>query len=93
MRLNQLPTVLDDLTYPLSTEELSAALEGRTLVHPAGEEPLSAVVARCGSDAMESADDAWLSMVASVDEDAIGRKFYTDRDPPCGPDEFDAVSF
>jgi hypothetical protein len=93
MRLNQLPAVLDDLTYPLSAAELAAALEGRTLTHPVGEEPLSAVVERCGSDAMTSADDAWLSMVAAVDEDAIGRKFYTDRDPPCGPHEFDAVSF
>lgn len=93
MRLNQLPAVLDDLNYPLTAEELSAALEGQTLVHPAGEEALSSVVARCGSDAMASADDAWLSVLASVDEDAVGRKFYTDRDPPCGPNEFDAVSF
>lgn len=91
--MNQLHTVLDGLTYPLTADELSAALEGQTLIHPAGEEPLSAVVERCGSDAMQSADDAWLSVVASVDEDAVGRKFYTDRDPPCGPDEFDAVSF
>ena len=93
MRLNQLPTVLDDLTYPLSADELAAALEGETLVHPVGEEPLSAVVARCGPDALHSADDAWLSMLANVDEEAIGRKFYTDRDPPCGPTEFDALSF
>jgi hypothetical protein len=93
MRLNQLPTVLDDLTYPLSANELSAALAGRTLDHPAGQEPVSAVVERCGSDAMESSDDAWLSMVASVDEDAVGRKFYSDRDPPCDSNEFDAVSF
>jgi hypothetical protein len=93
MRLNQLPTVLDDLTYPLSADELAAALEGQTLVHPVGEEPLSAVVERCGPDAMGSADDAWLSVVANVDEKAIGRKFYSDRDPPCGPTEFDAVSF
>ncbi|MFB6354373.1 MAG: hypothetical protein ABEJ92_09835 [Halobacteriales archaeon] len=93
MRLNQLPTVLDDLSYPLSADELAAALDGRTLVHPAGEEPVSAVVERCGSDAMESAEDAWLSVAAHVDEDAVGRKFYSDRDPPCGPNEFDAVSF
>ena len=93
MRLNQLPTVLDDLTYPLSADELAAALEGETLVHPVGEEALSAVVARCGPDAMRSADDAWLSMLANVVEEAIGRKFYTDRVPPCGPTEFDAISF
>lgn len=93
MRLNQLPTVLDDLTYPLSADELAAALEGETLVHPVGEEPLAAVIDRCGPDAMRSADDAWLSMVANVDEEAIGRKSYSDRDPPCGPTEFDAVSF
>lgn len=93
MRLNQLPAVLDGLTYPLSAEALSAALEGETLVHPAGEEPLSRVVDRCGSEALLSPDDAWLSVVAVVDEDAVGRKFYSDRDPPVGRDEFDAVSF
>ena len=93
MRLNQLPTVLDSLSYPLSAEELAAALEGETLVHPVGAEPASAVVDRCGPDALRTADDAWLSMVANVDGAAIGRKGYTDRDPPCGPSEFDAVSF
>lgn len=93
MRLNQLPTLLDDLTYPVSADELAAALAGETLVHPVGEEPLSAVVARCGSDSLTSAEDAWLSVVGHVDEEAIGRKFYTDRDPPCGPTEFDALSF
>ena len=93
MRLNQLPTVLDSLSYPLSAEELAAALEGETLVHPGGAEPASAVVDRCGPDALRTADDAWLSMVANVDGAAIGRKGYTDRDPPCGPSEFDAVSF
>lgn len=92
MRLNQLPAVLDDLTYPVSAAELSAALEGETLDHPVGEEPLDSVVDRCGSEALVSADDAWLSMVANVDEAAVGRKFYTDRDPPCSPDEFDALS-
>lgn len=93
VRLNQLPDRLDDLTYPLSIEELSAVFEGQTLVHPGGEEPVSAVVDRCGSDVIESANDAWLSVMASVDEAAVGRKFYTDRDPPCSPAEFDPVSF
>lgn len=93
MRLNQLLGVLDGLTYPLTADELAAALEGQTLDHPAGDEYAPAVVERCGSEAMESADDAWLSMLAHVDEDAVGRKFYTDRDPPCGPREFDPVSF
>lgn len=93
MRLNELPAVLEGLTYPLTAEELAAALEGETITHPTGKESASAVAARCGTDAMTSADDAWLAMVASVDEDAVGRKFYTDRDPPCGPQEFDAVSF
>lgn len=93
MRLNQLPAVLDGLTYPLTVEALSAALEGETLVHPAGEEPLSAVVERSGSVDVASPDDAWLSVVAAVDEDAVGRKFYSDRDPPVARDEFDAVSF
>lgn len=92
MRLNQLPSLLEPLTYPLSADELAAALDGETLDHPAGEEPLWAVVERSGTDAMTSADDAWLSMMASVDEAAIGRKGYTDRDPPCSPEEFDPVS-
>ncbi|MFB6360309.1 MAG: hypothetical protein ABEH59_03200 [Halobacteriales archaeon] len=93
MRLNQLPPMLEDLNYPLSADELAAALDGETLVHPVGEEPLSAVVKRTGPAALRSADDAWLSVLANVDEEAIGRKHYSDRDPPCGPSETDAVSF
>lgn len=93
MRLNELASQLETYTYPMSADDLAVALDGRKLDYPAGEEPLSAVVDRSGSDTMVSADDAWLSIVASVDEGAIGRKFYSDRDPPCGPEEVELVSF
>ena len=93
MELDQLPAALDRLTYPLTAEELRAALAGEVIAHPTGDEPLDAVVRRSGSDVVRSADDAWLSVVGALDEGAVGRKGYTDRDPPCGPDEFDAVSF
>lgn len=93
MRLNQLATELEELSYPRSTAELAAAFDGRVLDHAGGEEPVSAVLERAGSDAMTSADDAWLSVAASLDEDAVGRKGYTDRDPPVDGREFDSVSF
>lgn len=93
MRLNQLPSALDRLSYPLTAAELDAALEGEVISHPAGEEPLDAVLRRTGAEEVSSSDDAWLSVVGALDEAAVGRKGYTDRDPPCSPREFDAVSF
>lgn len=93
IRLNQLLGRLERLSYPVSIEELSAEFDGQTLLYPQGEEAVSAVVERCGSHTLESADDAWLSVLASVDEAAVGRKFYTDRDPPCSAAEFAPVSF
>lgn len=93
MRLNQLATELEGLSYPRTTAELAAALDGRVLDHAGGEEAVSALLERCGSDSMASADDAWLSVAASLDEDAVGRKGYSDRDPPVDRREFDAVSF
>lgn len=93
MDIDQLPTALDDLSYPLTADELSASLSGEVITYPSGDESLDAVVERSGSDVIWSADDAWLTVVGALDEGAIGRKGYTDRDPPCGPNEFDAVSF
>lgn len=93
MRLNQLAAELEELSYPRTTAELAAAFDGRTLYHAGGGEPVSAVLERAGSDAVTSADDAWLSVAASLDENAVGRKGYSDRDPPVDRREFDAVSF
>lgn len=93
IRLNQLPDRLERMSYPVTNEELSAEFEGQTLRHPNGEEALSAVVDRCGSHTLGSANDAWLSVIGSVDEAAVGRKFYTDRDPPCVTAEFDPITF
>ncbi len=93
MRLNQLAAELEGLSYPRSTADIAAALDGRVLDHAGGEEPVAAVLERCGSEAMTSADDAWLSVASSLDEDAVGRKGYSDRDPPVDRREFEAVSF
>lgn len=93
MRLNQFQTFLETLPYPLSAAEVAATLDGQTIDYPSGEESIADIVHRCGTDSWQSADDAWLSMLAALDEAAIGRKYYTDRDPPCGPNDFDPVSF
>lgn len=93
MRLNQFLTFLETRSYPLSPAEVSVALDGQTIDYPAGEESVADIVDRCGTDRWRTSDDAWLSMMAALDEAAIGRKYYTDRDPPCGPADFDPVSF
>lgn len=93
MDLRQLPETLSRLTYPLTAEELRSALADEVVTYPSGGESIDTLVRRSGSDVVRSADDAWLSVVSALDEDAIGRKGYTDRDPPTSAREFDAVSF
>lgn len=93
MRLHDLPTALDALTYPLTAAELEAALEGAAIDYDVGGEPLGTLITRSGADVVRSADDAWLAVAGALDEAAVGRKGYTDRDPPTSAREFDAVSF
>ena len=72
---------LDAHSYPATTDELIDAYGGLELHLPNGTETFGDALGRIGSDTIESAEAARLVAYSAVDDAAIGRKGYSDRDP------------
>ena len=85
---------LNDLTFPLHADEFVSQVGGLTIEYATGtEETVAEVCERVDVDTFTSADDAQLTLATGLDGDAVGRKGYSDRDPPiAGLDEYDHVS-
>ena len=84
----------DAQEYPMTTEELIEAEGDIRLELPNGTETLADALSRSAPETFESAEDARLTAYAGVSGKAIGRKFYSDRDPVCmGEDGPEQVSF
>lgn len=91
----ELSHLLQELSYPISSGDLIGAI-GRTEVeYPTGKvETIEQICLRIAVDGYASAGDAELAIRAGLDGDAVGRRGYSDRDPPIrGIDEYDPVSF
>lgn len=94
MRIPVLLERLDDLAYPVTTEQAVAELDDPAVHLPDGRDRLSFVLDRIGVDRLESSDDARLVVLSGFDDDAIGRRQYSDRDPPVPCEERgDLVAF
>lgn len=72
---------IDAETYPLTTEELLARYGDAELDLPNGTERLADVVERQGKEVYHSPDDVRLAVYNGVSHRAVGRRFYSDRDP------------
>ncbi|NIB98168.1 hypothetical protein [Halobacterium sp. R2-5] len=94
MTLRETATLLETQDYPLTADELADAVGDHDLAYPDGEEPLEAVIRRCGEQRFEDAQDATFAVYSALDADAVGRVGYSDRDPtPMGVDGPPQVSF
>lgn len=87
--------LLSETEYPITTEQLIERHGNQTLTLGNSTETLGEILATHDSETFERPDDAVLAIYSAVDEGAIGRKEYSDRDPtplgsPYGPDQ---VSF
>lgn len=82
MRLRDVDGTIDSADYPMTAAELLERLGDGEIDLPAGGEPMARVIGRCGTDSFASADEARLSVYGALPDGAIGRKGYTDRDPP-----------
>lgn len=92
MRLAEFEDALDRLSYPTTTDAISSEYGAETIDYQDGAERVAHVLGRCGPETFESADEARLTVYGSLPEGAVGRKGYSDRDPP-GVGEVDPVSF
>ncbi|SFR32913.1 DUF5789 family protein [Halogeometricum limi] len=94
MRLNRTGDVIDAHEYPATTEELIEAFGDQTIEHPNGSEQLADVLARAGFETYMNADDARNALLSAVSHEAVGRRYYSDRDVSTfGEDGPEQVSF
>lgn len=92
MRLSELDERIDGLAYPATTAEVVSAVGTDRIDFTDGAMDLTRLLERFGSATFESPADLRLTLYGSLPGEAVGRRHYTDRDPPV-INEVDPVSF
>lgn len=82
MRVNEILLQLEDLSYPMTAGTVATELDDVEIQFPNGSERLVDALERCDEEAFDCPEDAKLTLLSSLDGDAVGRKGYSDRDPP-----------
>lgn len=72
---------IDDESYPLSAEDLLARYGDAELDLHGGSQRLGDVVGLDGDAVFHSPEDVRLAVYNGVSHRAVGRRFYSDRDP------------
>ncbi|WP_318567912.1 DUF5789 family protein [Salinigranum marinum] len=80
MRLNGTQEVIDATDYPLSSEEFISEHGEHVIEHANGSETVAEVLGRMGPETYACADDVTTALYTGVSHEAIGRRFYSDRD-------------
>jgi hypothetical protein len=82
MRLSETDSLLAGLQYPVTTGEVVDQVGETELELPNGTETLGDAYDRVGGETYDGPREAYTMLLSSVSDRAIGRKAYTDRDPP-----------
>lgn len=82
MRPNQAYSSFRELTYPIRTDELVELIGDTELELPAGTETIGEVFDRLSSETYADPREAYTMFLSGLSAKAIGRKSYSDRDPP-----------
>ena len=94
MRLNALGEKLSAHQYPATSDELIDAYGESRIELPEGTETLGSVLGRAGPETFVSSGEVHETLRGNVGHEAVGRRFYSDRDAPTvaedGPEQ---VSF
>jgi hypothetical protein len=94
MRRDATRDLIDAQTYPTSREDVVETHGDHTIELKNGEEQLSDVLGRFGPETYETPQDLWDAIYCGVSHEAIGRRYYSDRDAyALGEDGPDQVSF
>ncbi|MFC6989806.1 DUF2795 domain-containing protein [Haloplanus sp. GCM10025708] len=81
MRLNGTGDLIDEFEYPTTSEDFVAAHGDHVIELQRGSETLGDVVSRVGPEEYDCAADLKDAVRSGVSHKAIGRRFYSDRDP------------
>lgn len=85
---------MDEEQFPLTTSELIDRY-GEIELDVEGSESIADALAHVDDDTYESPDDVAHALHSGVSHEAVGRRFYSDRDPtpPGSPNGHDQLSF
>ncbi|WP_136688963.1 DUF5789 family protein [Halorhabdus amylolytica] len=75
-------TVFEGVSYPTDCEEVVETCGERTVELQSGEETIAEAIGRCNAGELRTPREAREALLGSLSEGAIGRKYYSDRDPP-----------
>lgn len=73
---------IDELEYPLTTDELVEAVGDRRLLD--GTETVGDALARLGPERFDRPQDARFALYTGLSGAAVGRRHYSDREPSTG---------
>lgn len=82
MRINEILLQLEDLSYPATTGTVVTEFGDTEIQFSNGSERLVDALEKCDRETFDCPEDAKLTLLSSLDSDAVGRKGYSDRDPP-----------
>jgi hypothetical protein len=81
MKFNGTGDMIDALEYPTTTDKIIAEHGDHTLELQCGTERVGDVLERLASEQFDGPEEVRLSVRSAVGHEAIGRRFYSDRDP------------
>lgn len=91
MRLSNSENLFANVSYPVTNEELIEEYGDESLELANGTETMEAVLERLGPETYENSREVRSALFTGVSQDAIGRRFYSDRDQHApgeyGPDQ------
>lgn len=81
MRLNGLADRIESQEYPATTDEIAAEIGDTEVELARGSERVGAVLRRAGGETYDCPEDVKGTLRSCVCARAVGRRFYSDRDP------------
>lgn len=75
-------TALADVSYPADCTDVVENCGDRVMTFQVGEETVGEAIERCNAGELRTRREARQTLLSALSEGAIGRKYYSDRDPP-----------
>lgn len=98
-RIDRSGALFDPDRYPMHGDDLIAEFEGLEIQYPNGEdgkraESIEELLDRTGTAVYDTPEDLRLALFGAVSAEAVGRRYYSDRDPPVlGTEQLPTESF